>query len=102
MSEQQQGAAGDLLNLNLDELVAATDRTILALLAEWEEPITAPMYEQIRYHLGYADPAARPGKRMRPLLGLLGTLSGLVAIFAEIGGSGDPIIVARGISEALR
>jgi biopolymer transport protein ExbB len=36
-----------------------------------------------------------------PLLGLLGTLSGLVAIFAEIGGSGDPIIVARGISEAL-
>ena len=36
-----------------------------------------------------------------PLLGLLGTHSGLVAIFAEIGGSGDPIIVARGISEAL-
>ena len=71
MSEQQQGTAGDLLSLNLDDLVAATDRTILALLAEWEEPITAPMYEQIRYHLGYADPAARPGKRMRPLLGLL-------------------------------
>lgn len=36
-----------------------------------------------------------------PLLGLLGTLSGLVSIFAELGGSGDPIIVARGISEAL-
>lgn len=36
-----------------------------------------------------------------PLLGLLGTLSGLVAIFAELGGSGDPVIVARGISEAL-
>jgi geranylgeranyl diphosphate synthase type I len=71
VSEQQQGAAGDLLSLNLDELVAATDRTILDLLTEWEEPITAPMYEQIRYHLGYADPAARPGKRMRPLLGLL-------------------------------
>jgi geranylgeranyl diphosphate synthase, type I len=71
VSEQQQGAAGDLLSLNLDELVAATDRTILELLAEWEEPITAPMYEQIRYHLGYSDPAARPGKRMRPLLGLL-------------------------------
>ena len=71
MNEQQQGAGGDLLSLNLDELVAATDRTILDLLTEWEEPITAPMYEQIRYHLGYADPAARPGKRMRPLLGLL-------------------------------
>jgi biopolymer transport protein ExbB len=36
-----------------------------------------------------------------PLLGLLGTLSGLVAIFSELGGSGDPVIVARGISEAL-
>lgn len=36
-----------------------------------------------------------------PLLGLLGTLSGLVSIFATIGGSGDPVIIARGISEAL-
>ena len=36
-----------------------------------------------------------------PLLGLLGTLSGLVGIFAALGGSGDPVIVARGISEAL-
>jgi biopolymer transport protein ExbB len=36
-----------------------------------------------------------------PLLGLLGTLYGLVAIFSELGGSGDPVIVARGISEAL-
>jgi biopolymer transport protein ExbB len=36
-----------------------------------------------------------------PLLGLLGTLSGLVSIFSELGGSGDPVIVARGISEAL-
>lgn len=36
-----------------------------------------------------------------PLLGLLGTLSGLVGIFANIGGGGDPASVARGISEAL-
>jgi len=36
-----------------------------------------------------------------PLLGLLGTLSGLVNIFANIGASGDPTLVARGISEAL-
>lgn len=35
-----------------------------------------------------------------PLFGLLGTLSGLVGIFANIG-DGDPIIIARGISEAL-
>ena len=71
MTERPHQSGQDLLELDLDELVAATDRTILALLAEWEEPITAPMYEQIRYHLGYGDPAARPGKRMRPLLGLL-------------------------------
>jgi biopolymer transport protein ExbB len=36
-----------------------------------------------------------------PLLGLLGTLSGLVGIFSELSGSGDPAVVARGISEAL-
>jgi len=36
-----------------------------------------------------------------PLLGLLGTLSGLVGIFATLGSNGDPVQVARGISEAL-
>jgi len=36
-----------------------------------------------------------------PLIGLLGTLSGLVGIFSTLGGSGDPVIIAKGISEAL-
>jgi biopolymer transport protein ExbB len=36
-----------------------------------------------------------------PILGLLGTLSGLVGIFGNIGAHGDPQIVANGISEAL-
>jgi len=36
-----------------------------------------------------------------PLLGLLGTLSGLVGIFANIGDHGDPKMVASGISQAL-
>lgn len=36
-----------------------------------------------------------------PLLGLLGTLSGLVGIFANIGDHGDPQMVASGISQAL-
>jgi biopolymer transport protein ExbB len=36
-----------------------------------------------------------------PIFGLLGTLSGLVGIFATLGASGDPVGVARGISEAL-
>jgi biopolymer transport protein ExbB len=34
-----------------------------------------------------------------PLLGLLGTLSGLVSVFAAVGS--DPVAVARGIAEAL-
>lgn len=36
-----------------------------------------------------------------PLLGLLGTLSGLVGVFANLGDTGDPTLVAWGISEAL-
>jgi biopolymer transport protein ExbB len=36
-----------------------------------------------------------------PLLGLLGTLSGLVGIFSNIGDHGDPQMVASGISQAL-
>lgn len=39
-----------------------------------------------------------------PLLGLLGAVSGLVAVFAEFGdasGAGDPRVIAAGISEAL-
>jgi len=36
-----------------------------------------------------------------PLLVLLGTLSGLVDIFANIGDKGDPQMVAMGISQAL-
>jgi len=39
-----------------------------------------------------------------PLFGLLGTLSGLVTIFANLGGGaggGDTVAVARGIAEAL-
>lgn len=36
-----------------------------------------------------------------PLLGLLGTLSGLVGIFANLGEKGDPQMIALGISQAL-
>lgn len=36
-----------------------------------------------------------------PLLGLLGTLSGLVSIFASLGADGDTVQIARGIAEAL-
>ncbi|HVE15203.1 MAG TPA: MotA/TolQ/ExbB proton channel family protein [Chthoniobacterales bacterium] len=36
-----------------------------------------------------------------PLIGLLGTLSGLVGMFTNIGGDGDAMVIAHGISEAL-
>lgn len=36
-----------------------------------------------------------------PLFGLLGTLSGLIGVFANLGDSGDATLVARGIAEAL-
>ncbi|MCI0668002.1 MAG: MotA/TolQ/ExbB proton channel family protein [Methylococcaceae bacterium] len=38
-----------------------------------------------------------------PLLGLLGTVTGMITVFSaiNIGGVGDPVVMSRGISEAL-
>ena len=41
-------SGANLLELDLDVLIAATDKAILELFAEWEEPITANMYDQVR------------------------------------------------------
>lgn len=59
-------------------------------------------HEVVRMESGLALLEMATG--VAPLLGLLGTLSGLVGIFANLGsgsGTGDPVAVARGISEAL-
>lgn len=58
-------------------------------------------HEVVRMESGLAVLEVTTG--VAPLLGLLGTLSGLVSVFANLGGgaTGDPIAVARGISEAL-
>jgi biopolymer transport protein ExbB len=59
-------------------------------------------HEVVRMESGMAMLEMTTG--VAPLLGLLGTLSGLVGVFANLGGGaggGDPIAVARGISEAL-
>jgi biopolymer transport protein ExbB len=59
-------------------------------------------HEVVRMESGMAMLEMTTG--VAPLLGLLGTLSGLVSVFANLGdgsGTGDPIAVARGISEAL-
>ncbi|MEX1044499.1 MAG: MotA/TolQ/ExbB proton channel family protein [Chthoniobacterales bacterium] len=58
-------------------------------------------HEVVRMENGLAVLEMTTG--VAPLLGLLGTLSGLVSVFANLGGggAGDPVAVARGISEAL-
>lgn len=55
-------------------------------------------HEVVRMESGLAVLDVATG--VAPLLGLLGTLSGLVSIFANLG-TGDPVAIARGISEAL-
>jgi biopolymer transport protein ExbB len=58
-------------------------------------------HEVVRMESGLALLEVTTG--VAPLLGLLGTLSGLVSVFGNLGegGTGDPVAVARGISEAL-
>jgi len=58
-------------------------------------------HEVVRMESGLALLEMTTG--VAPLFGLLGTLSGLVTIFANLGGggTGDTVAVARGISEAL-
>lgn len=64
-----------------------------------EAVITRARHEVLRMEKGLVLLEVATG--ISPLLGLLGTLSGLVGIFATLGSSGDPALIARGISEAL-
>jgi len=59
---------------------------------------TQARYETARLEQGLVILEMTTG--VGPLLGLLGTLSGLVGMFSNIG-DGDPMVIARGISEAL-
>ena len=47
-------------------------------------------------------PIAPRGKRLRPLLGLLGTVTGMIEVFEvmAISGSGNPRSMAAGVSKA--
>jgi len=59
-------------------------------------------HEVVRMESGMSTLEMTTG--VAPLLGLLGTLSGLVAVFAALGSGvsgADPVAVARGIAEAL-
>ncbi|HEX9044689.1 MAG TPA: polyprenyl synthetase family protein [Candidatus Limnocylindrales bacterium] len=63
-------AQGPPLDLDLTELIAATEREILGLVVDRDES-TRGLYEMVRYHLGLDGSGASAGKRLRPLLGLL-------------------------------
>lgn len=104
---------GDSLQ-DLADLASASDsplgRIILVCLGHlnWprQENVEAVQvrarHEVVKMESGLAVLEVSTG--VAPLLGLLGTLSGLVSIFANLGGGGgggDPVAVARGISEAL-
>jgi geranylgeranyl diphosphate synthase type I len=59
-----------LTGIDLDYLIADTEREILGVIARAEDPRTTELYSMVRYHMGLDSDAPR-GKRMRPLIGLL-------------------------------
>ncbi len=59
-----------LTSIDLDRLIADTEREILGVIARAEDARTAELYSMVRYHMGLDSDAPR-GKRMRPLIGLL-------------------------------
>jgi len=62
--------SASVTELDMAELIAATEGEILRLVRD-RDPSTRGVYEMVRYHLGLDGNGGRPGKRMRPLLGLL-------------------------------
>jgi geranylgeranyl diphosphate synthase type I len=59
-----------LTRLDVDLLIADTERAMLEVIAAAEDERTRELYDMVRYHLGLDGEASR-GKRLRPLIGLL-------------------------------
>jgi geranylgeranyl diphosphate synthase, type I len=59
-----------LTTADLDMLIADTEAEILRVIDAAEDERTVELYGWVRYHMGL-DGAAKRGKRLRPLLGLL-------------------------------
>ena len=101
------GNSTDTLQRVLQEEPAPLSRVLLSVLQHKDWPRaealdavqTRARHEISRLESGLVFLEITTG--ISPLLGLLGTLSGLVSIFGSIGSHGDPQIVAAGISEAL-
>ena len=59
-----------LTTFDMDTLIADTEAEIRRVIDAAEDPRTTELYGWVRYHMGL-DGAAKRGKRLRPLLGLL-------------------------------
>lgn len=96
---------------NLQRLIAAHPSPLARILALLLRQLSWPKSEvveavqtQARHEIARLESGLvilEISTGVAPLLGLLGTLSGLVGIFANLGGGGDPVKVAQGIAEAL-
>jgi biopolymer transport protein ExbB len=107
VSAYQQGASIETLQRVFQREPSPLSRVLTTLLQHRDWPRaealdavqTRARHEISRMESGLVFLEITTG--ISPLLGLLGTLSGLVGIFANIGDHGDPQIVATGISQAL-
>ena len=97
--------------VNLQRLLPAHRSPLARILETLIRHITWPRDEaseavqmQARHELAYLEKGLvmlEISTGIAPVLGLLGTLSGLVSIFSNIGDTGDPVAIGRGIAEAL-
>jgi len=101
------GDSVESLKVSLEKSPSPLSRVLLCVLQHRDWPRTDALdaiqmrarHEIARMESGLVFLEITTG--ISPLLGLLGTLSGLVGIFGNIGAHGDPQMVANGISEAL-
>jgi len=110
VKEVQRLEPGDDLD-NLQKLIGETPSPLARIISmlvrhiDWPKSETAEAVQtQARHEVARLESGLillEIATGIGPLLGLLGTLSGLVGIFANLGGGGDPVAVARGIAEAL-
>ena len=103
----KQGATTDAFQKKLSNEPSPLSRGLLTLIQHRDWP-RAEAIESVQIRARHEIARLEAGlvfleitTGISPLLGLLGTLSGLVGIFGNIGAHGDPQMVANGISEAL-
>lgn len=103
-------APGDdigLLQFSIDRNPSSISRILTVLIAHLNWPKSENLeavQTRARHEVSHLEKGLvflEIATGVAPLLGLLGTLSGLVGIFATLGSSGEPSLIARGISEAL-